>query len=523
LTAARLLDLTALAAGAWLAGALLFWSGWSASLFARPEHAFLVLLGTVALRLLVAPVPVPEFEPRRVVAVGVVLYASIFSFITLTRHLTFRTHALDLGYYVQLTWSLAHGHGPYVSLPEMHAWGDHLSPIVYLFVPASWLMPSAGVLLASQSVMLALGALPVFGIARLRLRDERPAAAFAILYLVNPSLHGINVRDFHAAVLAIPLLLAAIYFAEVGRPWLFVLATVLTLTCREDAALPVMGLGAWVALSRRRWLAGGAIGLGALALLALEIRWVIPHFRHEPYVHLWRYAHLGQSLGEIILTLVTHPLRTVGELLTGRRLAYLMVLLAPLGFLPVLGAWDLVGALPALAQNLLSNDPTLYNHRTQYQAFVLPFLILAAIAGYSRLAARRGGRWPVTILVVAGLVSLGLASSLANDLAVARWWPSAEQRAAYTVLAQVPPAASIAAQDRYVPHLSARRLATYFPTAIERTEYALVNLNTYPWRDFPDVTLERTGNTVTIITSSGRALRFAVFAQSGPHLLLRRL
>ena len=200
-----------------------------------------------------------------------------------------------------------------------------------------------------------------------------------------------------------------------------------------------------------------------------------------------------------------------------------MALLAPLGFLPVLGAWDLVGALPALAQNLLSNDPTLYNHRTQYQAFVLPFLILAAIAGYSRLAARRGGRWPVTILVVAGLVSLGLASSLANDLAVARWWPSAEQRAAYTVLAQVPPAASIAAQDRYVPHLSARRLATYFPTAIERTEYALVNLNTYPWRDFPDVTLERTGNTVTIITSSGRALRFAVFAQSGPHLLLRRL
>jgi len=162
-----------------------------------------------------------------------------------------------------------------------------------------------------------------------------------------------------------------------------------------------MGLGAWVALSRRRWLAGGAIGLGALALLALEIRWVIPHFRHEPYVHLWRYAHLGQSLGEIILTIVTHPLRTVGELLAGGRLVYLAALLAPFGFLPVLGAWDLAGALPALAQNSLSTDPILYNHRTQYQAFVLPFLILAAVTGYSRLAARRGGQWPVAILVVA--------------------------------------------------------------------------------------------------------------------------
>jgi uncharacterized membrane protein len=202
---------------------------------------------------------------------------------------------------------------------------------------------------------------------------------------------------------------------------------------------------------------------------------------------------------------------------------YIVALIGPLGFLPVLGAWDLVGALPALAQNLLSSDPILFNHRTQYQSFVLPFLILAAIAGYSRLAARRGGPWPVAILVVAGMFSLGLASPLANDLAVARWWPSTEQRAAYPVLAQVPPAASIAAQDRYVPHLSARRLATFFPTAIERTEFALVNLDTYPWRHSPDVTLERAGSTATIVTSSGRALRYAVVARSGPHLLLRRL
>jgi len=92
---------------------------------------------------------------------------------------------------------------------------------VYLFVPAAWLMPTAPLLLVGQSVILALGALPVFGIVRHRLQDERSAVAFAILYLVNPSLHGINVRDFHAAALAIPLLLGAIYFAEVGRSWLF--------------------------------------------------------------------------------------------------------------------------------------------------------------------------------------------------------------------------------------------------------------------------------------------------------------
>ena len=522
MTTTRLLDLAALAVGAWLVGALLFWSGWSASFWMRPEHVFLFLLGIVTIRLLVAPVPMPVLDPRRVVAGGVAIYALTFSFVTVTRHLTFRTHALDLGYYVQLTWNLAQGHGPYVSLPTMHAWGDHLSPIMYLFVPGFSLLPGAIVLLVGQSVVLALGALPVFGIARHRLRDNRPAAAFAILYLLNPSLHGINVRDFHAAALAIPLLLAAIYFADTGRPRLFLCAVVLTLTCREDAAIPVIGLGAWLALAGRRWLAGAATSLAALGILAVEIRWVIPIFRHQPYVHLWRYERFGHSLGEIALTILTHPLRTLGGLVTGGRLVYLVAMLAPLGFLPLLGGWDLVGALPALAQNLLSSDPVLFNHRAQYQAFVLPFLILASITGYSAVAARGHRRWTRGGLGLAFVLSLVLSSSLANDLAVARWWPRAEQRAAYRVLSQVPAGVSVSAQDRYVAHLSLRRLVTVFPVELDRVDYALVNLDTYPWHDLPDVTLERTGDSATI--SLGRqTLRFTVAAQAGPHLLLRRL
>jgi uncharacterized membrane protein len=520
-TPVRLLDLAALGAAAWLAGALLFWSGWSASFWMRPEHVFLFLLGIVSVRLLVAPVAVPALDPRRVLVVGVAAYALIFSFVTVTRHLVFRTHALDLGYYVQLTWNLARGHGPRVSLPEMHAWGDHLSPIMYLFVPAFWAAPGAAVLLVAQSVALAMGAVAVFGIARQRLCDERPAAAFAILYLVNPSLHGINVRDFHAAALAIPLLLAALYFAEAGRPWLFLASVLLTLACREDAALPVIGLGIWLVLTRRRWLAGAALVGGAAALLALDLRVIIPHFRREPYTHLWRYSALGHSLGGIVVTILLRPLRTLGGLLTGGRLLYLVLMLAPLGFLPLLGGWDLVGALPALAENLLGSDPILFNHRTQYQAYVLPFLVLAAVAGHARLAARAPGRGPTRLLVTAFVLSLALASPAANDLAVARWWPDAQQRAAHSLLARVPPTASISAQERYVPHLSLRPLVTVFPTALDRVDYVLLNERTYPWRNLPDVTLARTGKAVTIVVGP-RAFHYEVAGQAGPHLLLRR-
>ena len=513
---ARVLDLAALAAALALLSTLLAW-------WVSAETPFLVLLAVVSLRLLVAPVAVPALRPRRVLLIGMALYAVGFSFITVTRHVAFRTHALDLGYYVQLVWNLGRGYGPRVSLPEMNAWGDHLSPIVYLFVPFFWLVPGPGILLIGQSVALALGAVAVFGIARLRLGDERPAAAFAALYLTNPSLQGINVRDFHAAALAIPLMLGAIFFAETERRWLSGAAVLLVLACREDAALAALGLGAWLVLGRRRFVWGGLVALGALAVLAADVYWIIPHFRDQPYSHLARYSRFGASLGGIVGGILLHPLDALMSLLTPRRLIYAFGMLAPLGFLPVLGGWDLVGAVPALAQNLLSSDPILYNYRTQYQAFVLPFVVLAAIGGYGRLARRNPGRLPRAVLVAAIVASLALGSGMVNDLAATRWWPTAERRAAHALLVRVPPEASVSAQERYVPHLSLRRRVFVFPFGLDRSDYVVLNWIGYPWRNLPGVTMERAGTEILITVEGGGDYRYTVAAEAGPHLLLRRL
>jgi len=309
---------------------------------------------------------------------------------------------------------------------------------------------------------------------------------------------------------------------EAGRPRWALAPAALTLLCREDAALPVIGLGLWIALARRRWAPGGIAAMGALAVLAIDVRFVVPAYRGEPYSHLARYAQLGDSLGAIVATLVLHPLHTLGTLITVDRLVYLAAMLAPLGLLPLLGGFDLVGVLPALAENLLSADPVLYNYRAQYQAFVLPFLVVAAIGGYARLERRRPGHWPVAILMVAMVASLALDSRTVNNLAVARFRPTPTQTAAYRVLAAVPPAVVVSAQDPYVPHLSLRPRVFVFPVGIETSDYVLVDLDTYPWRNLPGVSLTRDGVTVTIV-SDGAEYRYAVAAEAGPHLLLRRL
>jgi len=512
-----LLDLACGLAGLAFLSTLVWW-------WRRPEDVFLVLLGLIALRLLVVPMAVPALRPRRVLLVGVATYAGLFSFVTVTRHFTLHTHALDLGYYVQLTWNLARGAGPSVSLPEMNAWGDHFSPIMYLLAPLFWIAPGPVTLLVVQSVALALGALAVFGMAARRLGDERPAAAFAVLYLVNPSLHGINVRDFHAAALAVPLLLAALYFAESDRPWLFWIATGLALATREDAAIAVAGLGAWVALAKGRRLRGAITAAGAFALLVAETRWLIPHFRGGAYPHLGRYAHLGRSVPEIVTAMLLHPFRLLRGLLTSQRLLYLGALLAPLAFLPLLAPAELLGLLPPLLENLLGQDRVLFNHRTQYQSFVLPFLFAGAIAGYVRLAARRPDAWPQRVLVAAVIVSLALSSRTLNDLAVDRFWPTPEHREAREVIAKVPPEVAVSAQDQYVAHLSLRPLVFVFPAGIEKADYVLVNAAIYPWRSLPDVTMrQEDAETMTIrATAEGSERRFRIRYRSGPHLLLER-
>lgn len=489
----------------------------------RAEDVFLAAVVAALLRHAVRPWTLEPAAPRRALVWGVVVYSLVFSFITVTRHYVLQTHALDLGLYDQIMWSIAQGLGPMVSLPDMHAWGDHLTLIQYPLSLLYLVAPAVSVMLVLQSVVFALGALAVYGFSRARLGHDGPAAALGLLYLVNPSLHGINLRDFHPQAMAIPLLLGAVYAFETRRTVWFWVLVVLALSAREDAALPVVGLGLW-ALARRRHRTGAALVVVGLAWLFVATTVVIPHFRGAPYSHLHaRYGYLGDSVAGILLGMILHPLTVLGTVLSARRIVYLAAILAPFAFLPLLAPLSLVPALPALVENLLSRDPILFHYRTQYNVFILPFLAVGAALGYERLAERRGGTSARAALGVAFLVSLALTARTVNDLMVTRWWPGERERAAHAVLARVPPLASISTEERLVPHLTHRPKAWIFPTGVERSGYVLLDVNGYPSSKVPDYRLERRGNVVSVIGGpTGAAYRYEVVAEQAPFVLLKR-
>jgi len=438
--------------------------------FTRADEFIIALAVTLALRVLVAPLRLPALSPRSIAILGAGGYALVMGVIVVTRHLAIRTHALDLGYYVQVVWSLAAGYGPYVTFPPMHAWGDHLSPVLYLMVPLGWAAPGAVSLLIVQTLVLAAGVLAVYGYAQRRLGAVPAAAALALLFVVNPSLHGINLRDVHPQAFAITLIIAAALAFDAGRSAWFAAALGLTLACREDAAVAVVGFGIWLAVARGRWRLGALLAVASVLLLAVDLKYVMPYFRGEPYPHLHRYAYLGSSLGEMLLSIVARPWRWIGVVLTDGRLVYLLLMLSPLGFLSLLAPRVLLAAAPGLAMNLLSVDPVLFDFRSQYQSFVLPFLMLAAIEGYAGI--REWRRAPI-LLGVGLLMSVVLTSRTANDLMVTRWRLDADDRAAYALMHRIPGDAAVSANERLGPHLATRRQIFIYPTGLGLSEYVL--------------------------------------------------
>ena len=490
-----------------------------------PQDVLLTTVAVLALRWALA-LPAPDLRrPGRLVAAGVVVYTLVFSLISLGQHWTFRTHAMDLGYYVQVVWMLGHGLTPHETLLEQHAWAGHLSPILYLLAPLGRLPRVAEALLVFQALALALGAVPLYLMARPRL-GAAMASALAVLYLLNPSLHGITTKDFHTAALAIPLLLTAMCAVDDGRWWLFWPAAILTLATREDAGIAVVGLGLWILLARRHGALGLAVtGLG-LAWLFASVEWIVPFFRGGPYPYFTaRYADLGDSLGAVVLSPLLRPRAVLLSLLSAERLRYLAALLAPLGFLPMAAPLSAAGAVPALAQNLLSIEPVLFNYRSQYQSFVLPFLLVAAASGLQALARRERGRVkPRHVLAIAVLTSLVLSARTVNALAVSRWWPGEGPRSAERLMASIPPDASVTTQERPFAHLAQRRYVYRFPNGLDRSQYAFVNGGRLGAGEIGRVPARREDSVVTILPpgpGSRRPYRFEVVDEAGGFLLLR--
>src|SRR5688572_29120536 len=181
------------------------------------------------------------------------LYVAVFGTLTWHQQANYGTFGFDMGIYDQGVWLLANGETPFITVRGLHLFGHHVNPILFLLVPVYWLGGGAGHLYIVETIALAVGAIPVYLLARRAAQGrEWVGCAAALAYLLHPTIEWINWWHFHPDALAVSPLLWAWWFAAAGRWRWFTACIALALAAKEDVGLAVAMMGVVLAITAWR-------------------------------------------------------------------------------------------------------------------------------------------------------------------------------------------------------------------------------------------------------------------------------
>jgi len=423
----------------------------------------------------------PGRDARGLLWIAIGAFGAGMSSLAVLQQRAFETGRFDVGNLTQAVWSTAHGRVLEITDlqgDQISRLGAHFDPLLVLLAPLWWLWPHPSLLLVVQAVSVALGAVPVFLLARKHLGTDWAGLGFALVYLLYPPTQWLVVDDFHPVALATPLLLGAIWFLDENRLLPFALCAVAACLTKEQVGLVVAMLGLWHALAHGQRRVGVMISVAGVAVAIVATALIVPRYAPgggSPFEG--RYAAVGGSPAGIAKTAVVHPLRLLQAATEHRDLSYLADLLAPLGGLSLLAPLAAASALPELALNLLSGTRTQTSIHFHYTAAAIPGLIAGAVLG----AARVQRRWPGSAHTLArGLVLLVLAAGVVlgplpvwrhvpfgSELATRDHIVTSHDRATARVLQAVPAGVAVSATNTLGAHLSERRRIFSFPVLRE--------------------------------------------------------
>lgn len=230
------------------------------------------------------------------------------------------------------------------------------SPISELVLQLARLGDPEVLFVVVQALAIALGIVPLWRLAR----DEghlRVGATCVIIvaYALAPTLHRANLGAFHPELLAIPAVFGALRRGLERRWWRYSILILFILLCRADLGLTVAAIGVFLlSLDRRRpGLITMAVGLGWSAVMLLVLRPEIPSrglTAADEFV--------ARSAGPLasITDVLRDPLGTVATMLSEPGVGFLVLLLAPLIFLPMVSPRRLLIAVPGLVLAVVADE-----------------------------------------------------------------------------------------------------------------------------------------------------------------------
>lgn len=418
--------------------------------------------------------------------------------------------SFDQGIFNQVFWNSLHGrffqsslssslstnvvHSGEVASVSYHRLGQHFTPALLLWLPLYALFPSPVTLSVLQVVLVTAAGIVLYFLAREYLEPTLAAMITASYYgaiaVISPTL-----TNFHD-ISQIPLFTFSLLLAmEKRRWWLFWLFAIALLAVREDSGIGLFSVGFYMILSKRFPRIGLAVCTLSFGYMVALTNLIMPLFSADiskrfMIERFGQYANGDEaSTIDIIWGIVSNPWRLLVELFSPffGTILYLLGQWLPLAFVPAVSpaAW-MVAGFPLL-KLFLGKGESVLSITIRYAMTVVPGLFYGAILWWSqhpKAFKPSFRRFWVSCICLSLILTIAfnpnrtlyflIPDSIQPWVYVSlpkQWQHSTSVR---SLLAQIPPNASVSATTYLVPHLSSRREIIRWPALQLRNDAKVV-------------------------------------------------
>ncbi len=370
---------------------------------------------------------------ENVVYLSVLIYTLIFSYFTIQKYNAFNAYAWDLGIFNQSLWTTLHSGKLFFSTVEQYIipsgvfFGTHFSPILFVVLPFYAITSTPQALLVIQSLVLGLGAVPLYFFAKNSLNNKALAVIFSLAYLLYPPLQGANWFDFHVQAFLPLFFFCTMYFLSLEKWSGYFVFVFLSLTVAENVPITVVLIGLYgfwrfrkrifMALKTRKLF--DVFFLVPILTIIIAVIWFLfagwirqvnwpfdPQFLQlYKAVDNWSVLGIHDDPNKLPVYLLMQPgrlnvvqflARSVGLSRVNvvvaalafewpLKLLYLFLLFGPLLFLS-LGSPITAISLAWLVPALLSNYTPYYTIGAHFPTYPMAFVFLGAVEGLRKLS-----------------------------------------------------------------------------------------------------------------------------------------
>lgn len=470
--------------------------------------------------------------PKKLLLAAVV-YIILFSVLSIIKYKLFLYSAYDLAIFNQALWNTLYGTPFWISVTFPHIYlYDHIDSWLALILPVYGLFQHPITLLVLQSFFLGISCIPLYFIAQYfwetqkigttRASAEQFSLGIAILWLLNPFIHNINLFEFHFLPFFSFFLFSAVYaYLKNNRLWYVIMFT-FAVCNREDTGFVALGM---VLLLIIDWFKNKNnrknILFFIISSLAIISVWILVTYRTIAFFselggikYVSHYSWMGSGVGQIIRTFILSPNITFQHILSMQNINVFVGMLMPFAFLPFFKPrWILLSAVPLVAVFLLDNtiDHTSVLH-LHYMASIVPGFFIAFIESFISITKAKNKMYiKLTVLIV-------LIATIYTGIFFGPLWP--KNLSAFTEIVQArtytwkiatklgKPKNYTLADEHYLPALASSK-NLYAVAQIYRGEKEFTNLE-YPFPcDVENVIMSNTKITQSVMFSSFYSNKYA--------------